>query len=119
MIKYVFFFSSRRRHTSYWRDWSSDVCSSDLLRAPERLVGVDVAHARHPLLRQEERLDGRLAPVRHAAQRLGREIGSERLDADAPGEVVVHCVVAEQDDARAEAPRIAEQHVADVFEVDL
>src|SRR5947209_3304375 len=26
----VVFFSSRRRHTSYWRDWSSDVCSSDL-----------------------------------------------------------------------------------------
>src|SRR5947209_8994820 len=25
----VFFFSSRRRHTRYWRDWSSDVCSSD------------------------------------------------------------------------------------------
>src|SRR5215203_5257711 len=25
-----FFFSSRRRHTSYWRDWSSDVCSSDV-----------------------------------------------------------------------------------------
>src|SRR5207245_5339089 len=26
-----FFFSSRRRHTSCYRDWSSDVCSSDLL----------------------------------------------------------------------------------------
>src|SRR5258707_7736491 len=26
-------FSSRRRHTRYWRDWSSDVCSSDLARA--------------------------------------------------------------------------------------
>src|SRR5690606_3301222 len=26
-----FFFSSRRRHTSFSRDWSSDVCSSDLL----------------------------------------------------------------------------------------
>src|SRR3712207_7457597 len=26
----LFFFSSRRRHTKYWRDWSSDVCSSDL-----------------------------------------------------------------------------------------
>src|SRR3712207_290834 len=26
-----FFFSSRRRHTRYWRDWSSDVCSSDLV----------------------------------------------------------------------------------------
>src|SRR5258707_8562194 len=25
-----FFVSSRRRHTRYWRDWSSDVCSSDL-----------------------------------------------------------------------------------------
>src|SRR5690625_6590084 len=25
-----FFFSSRRRHTSWPRDWSSDVCSSDL-----------------------------------------------------------------------------------------
>src|SRR3712207_9579947 len=29
----IFFFSSRRRHTRYWRDWSSDVCSSDLFRA--------------------------------------------------------------------------------------
>src|SRR3712207_7627549 len=27
----LFFFSSRRRHTRYWRDWSSDVCSSDLV----------------------------------------------------------------------------------------
>src|SRR3712207_8919772 len=27
---FYFFFSSRRRHTIYWRDWSSDVCSSDL-----------------------------------------------------------------------------------------
>src|SRR3712207_7045569 len=24
------YYSSRRRHTRYWRDWSSDVCSSDL-----------------------------------------------------------------------------------------
>src|SRR5207302_3937288 len=28
-----FFFSSRRRHTRFSRDWSSDVCSSDL-KAP-------------------------------------------------------------------------------------
>src|SRR3712207_1900382 len=27
---FFFFFSSRRRHRRYWRDWSSDVCSSDL-----------------------------------------------------------------------------------------
>src|SRR3712207_3809491 len=30
---FIFFFSSRRRHTRYWRDWSSDVCSSDLTGA--------------------------------------------------------------------------------------
>src|SRR5437899_12993943 len=28
--RYVFFFSSRRRHTRCLSDWSSDVCSSDL-----------------------------------------------------------------------------------------
>src|SRR5699024_7302733 len=30
MIAMAFFFSSRRRHTRSKRDWSSDVCSSDL-----------------------------------------------------------------------------------------
>src|SRR5437764_9713514 len=32
IVKYIlfFFFSSRRRHTRYIGDWSSDVCSSDL-----------------------------------------------------------------------------------------
>src|SRR5690606_40133289 len=29
-IFFFFFFSSRRRHTRFSRDWSSDVCSSDL-----------------------------------------------------------------------------------------
>src|SRR6266511_5693498 len=39
---FFFFFSSRRRHTRFSRDWSSDVCSSDLAR----LVGVGQAPAR-------------------------------------------------------------------------
>src|SRR5699024_11314379 len=30
-IMLLFFFSSRRRHTRSKRDWSSDVCSSDLV----------------------------------------------------------------------------------------
>src|SRR3712207_8431843 len=39
----LFFFSSRRRHTRYWRDWSSDVCSSDLTALTEAgYVGEDV-----------------------------------------------------------------------------
>src|SRR5207245_4329940 len=31
-VCFFFFFSSRRRHTRCYRDWSSDVCSSDLDR---------------------------------------------------------------------------------------
>src|SRR5437879_10048966 len=30
-LSFLFFFSSRRRHTRYIGDWSSDVCSSDLV----------------------------------------------------------------------------------------
>src|SRR5882762_9510551 len=37
-----FFFSSRRRHTRFKCDWSSDVCSSDLLAGPRTGVA---AHA--------------------------------------------------------------------------
>src|SRR5690606_7181570 len=36
-------FSSRRRHTRFSRDWSSDVCSSDLIRAIDefQITGVE------------------------------------------------------------------------------
>src|SRR5690349_23240209 len=36
---FFFFFSSRRRHTRSLRDWSSDVCSSDLDAAARDAVG--------------------------------------------------------------------------------
>src|SRR5207247_3386240 len=48
------FFSSRRRHTRSTRDWSSDVCSSDLTAARagvaslEHMSGVVEAAARNP-----------------------------------------------------------------------
>src|SRR5690606_32163094 len=38
-----FFFSSRRRHTRFSRDWSSDVCSSDLLSERERTYSAPLA----------------------------------------------------------------------------
>src|SRR2546429_5272447 len=43
----IFFFSSRRRHTRCSRDWSSDVCSSDLSievdgKAAASVLDVDV-----------------------------------------------------------------------------
>src|SRR3712207_9086512 len=60
-----FFFSSRRRHTRYWRDWSSDVCSSDLLGGDVLPVAAAAAPGpavragpRHPVGRGLEHLDG-------------------------------------------------------------
>src|SRR5207302_8273230 len=52
-VVYFFFFSSRRRHTRFSRDWSSDVCSSDLLWASsgERLPPIGLA-ATDPVRRQ-------------------------------------------------------------------
>src|SRR5690606_40545825 len=35
IVCFFFFFSSRRRHTRFSRDWSSDVCSSDLSNPAE------------------------------------------------------------------------------------
>src|SRR5438067_8693723 len=46
-----FFFSSRRRHTRSKRDWSSDVCSSDLFSLPDGRVEVEVdADADHVVI---------------------------------------------------------------------
>src|SRR5215510_15374688 len=41
---FFFFFSSRRRHTRWPRDWSSDVCSSDLALIDE-IAGAEAAIA--------------------------------------------------------------------------
>src|SRR5699024_11842286 len=41
-----FFFSSRRRHTRSKRDWSSDVCSSDLENYEQK--GVDISIDGYP-----------------------------------------------------------------------
>src|SRR5207245_6211281 len=52
----MLFFSSRSRHTRCYRDWSSDVCSSDLLRdragCPQRATAVH----RRPAARRRPRL---------------------------------------------------------------
>src|SRR5699024_3249840 len=46
-----FFFSSRRRHTRSKRDWSSDVCSSDLQRI---LAITELIHEMNPEMSLEE-----------------------------------------------------------------
>src|SRR5204863_6790380 len=87
----VFFFSSRRRHTRSLRDWSSDVCSSDL--APRSLShassidrrssGARGSAERHERLRIRRRQIERLldsveervsnALVRSEERRVGKE----------------------------------------------
>src|SRR3989449_5555031 len=59
---FFFFFSSRRRHTRCSRDWSSDVCSSDLLR--HRLEAVAVVPRRTEPVNRVQVLGRRVALVR-------------------------------------------------------
>src|SRR5690625_3709104 len=56
MSRYHFFFSSRRRHTRWPRDWSSDVCSSDLIVS---LQGFLPRNSRSALLCLVERLSAK------------------------------------------------------------
>src|SRR2546429_5051070 len=44
-VHWVFFFSSRRRHTRCSRDWSSDVCSSDLIPEGEKAASLNPPQA--------------------------------------------------------------------------
>src|SRR6266699_3855159 len=45
-MRFFFFFSSRRRHTRCGRDWSSDVCSSDLEAMAGVVAGLDLSRIR-------------------------------------------------------------------------
>src|SRR3712207_1933157 len=78
-----FFFSSRRRHTRYWRDWSSDVCSSDLkLAACSLLQLVVFLLARRAVAfveaLQQAACDGR--------EEEAREAGGQEVAGDGPGD---------------------------------
>src|SRR5205814_7941471 len=91
---FYFFFSSRRRHTRCLSDWSSDVCSSDLLNVDDRAPAAPRFHSRlKPKLQRvssppqpcERRVDGlglgrpRVAPrqfpqyLRSEERRVGKE----------------------------------------------
>src|SRR3712207_3588320 len=126
-----FFFSSRRRHTRYWRDWSSDVCSSDL-RIEVLTDAVEVlsrvAVGREPL---ELAVDGvartdldlavadpDVEPVQRADRRTAVDLAGEVVDAavaradealgglDVPdGAAEVHAAGREGDEVRARAER--------------
>src|SRR3712207_8896049 len=71
VLSNYFFFSSRKRHTTYWRDWSSDVFSSDL-----RSRGPVEARGRSDALRQADRRGRARAQLR---AEIGRASCRERV----------------------------------------
>src|SRR5690606_41211211 len=89
----LFLFSSRSRHTRFSRDWSSDVCSSDLpgelLRGAERevaagqllLVGLlrEVLEVHHQVVRRAPVAGPREArTARSEERRVGKECRARR-----------------------------------------
>src|SRR3712207_2296819 len=96
---FCFFFSSRRRHTRYWRDWSSDVCSSDLVR-----VAGAARAGRRPRLGVRQRggrdRDGRAdGGAGDAAGRgVGRVSAAGRLPARAPAHLPRRAAAGAADD---------------------
>src|ERR1041385_376876 len=108
MAVHLVFFSSRRRHTRCSRDWSSDVCSSDLLEGCNEALNLtrpDVIRDIHtayldagadmistntfgcaPYVLAEYGLADRTYEITLAAARLAREAaGDDRLVAGAMG----------------------------------
>src|SRR5690625_7994360 len=73
-----FFFSSRRRHTRWPRDWSSDVCSSDL-RIPLTSTYCICESSTNPLSLEEEG-QGEGKGSRHRPSQIGRASCRERVE---------------------------------------
>src|SRR5207245_4056990 len=74
----LFFFSRSRRHTICYRDWSSDVCSSDLARSTVANVAYALGAAGVPSARHAAAIAELLALVGlgHAAERPARRLSA-------------------------------------------
>src|SRR5438105_14081149 len=83
MIFVFFFFSSRRRHTRSTRDWSSNVCSSDLA--------------------------GRIRSARRDSHGTGREGRCPQRYPDAGRDGTISRVVARRKDDRSEERRVGKE----------
>src|SRR6266487_6032227 len=71
MCDFCFFFSSRRRHTRWTGDWSSDVCSSDLLvgqmkTRSGRIVLFVIMNQRGNVVRFRANQDGIVAAIQNS-----------------------------------------------------
>src|SRR2546422_7080875 len=77
-IYHIFFFSSRRRHTRCSRDWSSDVCSSDL--AWRRAQALLNTYAKRPDLLERAALTPEDRQLLNQYSRGGEDRKSTRLN---------------------------------------
>src|SRR5699024_11952421 len=93
---FLFFFSSRRRHTRSKRDWSSDVCSSDLTEENTRSEDLGVIYGsgigglttiQEQIIKMHEKGPQRVSPMfvptaianmRSEERRVGKECKSRR-----------------------------------------
>src|SRR6266852_8460120 len=85
-MTFIFFFSSRRRHTRCYRDWSSDVCSSDLEDDLGDVLGQRVLH-RSVRAVPRAHVDGGAVRGRIA---LGRDAGVDDVEAQLLPVAAVH-----------------------------
>src|SRR5688500_20092072 len=84
---FYFFFSSRRRHTRLQGDWSSDVCSSDLVVTIERTGETGPERAKHGLLRAlvANAVQGVSAGFTKQLDKIGRASCRERVERSGGG----------------------------------
>src|SRR5699024_12155549 len=86
LFSYFFFFSSRRRHTRSKRDWSSVVCSSDLIlfvRGGGKGFFQRVCRGEHEGMQQRDEREEDIADVfgeRMLRQRIIRERGARSAE---------------------------------------
>src|SRR5690349_24076094 len=73
LVFFFFFFSSRRRHTRSLRDWSSDVCSSDLVVACSLQLGASGRRVRRKIDRALRRRQARRDDARRSPQRVATD----------------------------------------------
>src|SRR5207249_2491482 len=73
----IVFFSSRRRHTRSKRDWSSDVCSSDLARIDD-VLRVDV---------ERRKAETKLQQLNADRKKLSKEIGGKKSRGESTDEL--------------------------------
>src|SRR5438876_403935 len=89
---FFFFFSSRRRHTRWTGDWSSDVCSSDLLM--ENFAARGFAYVRSGLGkgRRSTSANGHVSAFAGEFFRDGaaQSFAGSRDDRDAPRDPQIH-----------------------------